>query len=443
MEGFIEMSKKQLNRHAIITQVIDKLITRQRAADVLHLTTRQIDRLKKGYLEQGPAFLIHKNTGRKPSHAIKKEVEEIIIKLKKSPPYINANFKHFQELLKRYENINISYSSLYSILKRAGFTSPLKQKKHAKHPRRQRRLNLGELLQTDATPFEWFGGNKKYTLHAIIDDATNIVTGAYFTDNECLLGYLEIMRQTTLNYGIPQSIYSDKHTIFRSPKTDKLTLAEELNGKKINLTQFGRSLNELGINLIYAHSPQAKGRIERLWVTLQSRLPVELALRNITTIDEANKFLPEYLELLNKTFSVNTDVNNIFVPYTNNYDIDSFLCIKHTRKVDNAGTFSINRACFRILEEGYPIIPKKASITVLISTRKGIRVRYKDRVYETIKYIKPDKLKTMNSSTTKTIKKKLEPHLRHSTDIWKNIWHYESYGLTLDFLYKLFLKKPA
>lgn len=443
MEGKIELSNKQLKRHTIVTQLIDGFITRQQAAEVLGLSIRQIDRIKKGFKELGPASLVHKNSGRIPSHAIKKEVIEKVVSLKGLPAYRDANFNHFQELLARYEGIHISYGSLYSILKSAGFSSPLKQIRRKKHSRRRRKPNFGQLLQIDATPFEWFGSNPKFALHAAIDDATGIVTGAYFTDHECLHGYFETLRQTCLNYGIAQTVYSDKHSIFRSPKSDKLSLAEELDGKQVNLTQFGRSLDDLGINLIHAHSPQAKGRIERLWATLQSRLPVELALRNITTIEAANGFLPEYLELFNQTFSINHDAPNLFVPYSANYDIDSYLCIKHNRKTDNAGTFSINRACFKVLDEGFPLIPSKSTIQVLISPRRAIRVKYQDRIYDTIRYVKPDSKSSKKPPKVRSKSKKLEPYLVHGSDLWKNIWHAEDYDLSLEFIYNLFFKKQA
>ena len=111
------------------------------------------------------------------------------------------------------------------------------------------------------------------------------------TQNECLFGYEEMMRCCCLKFGVPQSVYSDKHTIFRSPKTGKLTVEEEIQGKSVNSTQFGRAMHELGVDIIYANSPEAKGRVERMWQTLQSRLPVEFAKRGIVTVSAANKFL--------------------------------------------------------------------------------------------------------------------------------------------------------
>ena len=433
------MTRKQLKRNTVITQVIDGLITREKAAELLDLSVRQIDRIKKSYLQEGVESLIHKNTGRKPSHALDEETKEKVIQTRSIFPYSQANFKHFQELLELHHGIHISYSSLYALLKGANISSPLKQRKRKKHPRRQRKPLKGELLQIDATPFEWFGGDEKFALHAAIDDATGIITGAYFAHNECLLGYLEVMLQTCIDHGIPLAVYSDKHTIFRSPNTDKLTVADEIQGKTVKLTHFGRPRDELGIRLIYAHSPQAKGRIERLWATLQSRLPVELAIRNITTIEEANAFLREYIPVFNSVFGVNHDAPSLFVEYDGSYDLDEYLCVKHSRKMDNAGSFSINRKSFKVVDKGFPIIPRKADVSVLISTRKAIRVSYKGIIYDTVQYIKPDRPPRAPGDHSKVVKS-TKPHLIHGSDEWKSIWHYESYNDTLKFLYGLFLK---
>ncbi len=435
----ITMTVKQLKRHTVITQVIDGMLCRERAATLLGVTTRQIDRIKKRLAKEGAKSIIHGNSGRKPSHAISEDTKKRVLEIREKEPYKQTNFIHFQELLERNFQIKISYNSLYQILTSNGYKSPQKKRRRNKHPRRQRKQFEGELIQIDATPYEWFGEDKKYALHGAIDDATGEITGLYMTDNECLLGYFEIMRQTCMNNGIPQSVYSDKHTIFRSPKTDKLTLAEEIEGKTVKLTQFGRALDELGINLIHAHSPQAKGRVERLWATLQSRLPVEFALRGITDVEKANIFLKEYLVTFNSAFGVNADCSSLYVTYDNDYDIDNYLCVKHTRKMDNAGSFSINRRCFKVLDEGFPLVPRKASVNVMITTRYGIRVQYKDKIYDTVQYIKPPKPLKAPSNKTKVVKS-TKPHLLHSSDPWKNIWHYEDYNDSLKFLFSLFLK---
>lgn len=442
-EGKITLSQEQLKTFTVINRFIDKSISRQQAASLLGLSTRQITRLKKGVLTSGAESLIHKNTGRKPAHAVTDETKEAVLKIYSRPELSRANFLHFKDILLADFGIALSYSALSSILKNADFESPKKKKIRHRTHRRTRKPHPGQLIQIDATPYEWFGGNTKYALHGAIDDATGNVVGLFLTQNECLYGYLETMRQCCVDFGVPQTIYSDNHTIFRSPKTGKLTMDELIAGKTVHLTQFGRSMHELGIDLIFAKTPQAKGRIERLWVTLQSRLPVEFAKRGITTVADANRFLEEeYKELFNQRFSVEPEAESIFVPLAEGIDIDTILCVKHKRKTDAAGTFSFKNRCFQILDEGFPIINARREIEVLLNPRYGIRIAYGGRIYETIRYLKPQN-KNASIKVSKKVVKTVEPHLqlRHSSDEWKAIWWMEDYNLSLKFLYELFFEK--
>jgi transposase len=442
-EGLITLSQEQLKTYTVINRFIDKSITREQAADFLNLSTRQITRLKKGILASGAESLIHKNTGRKPKHSLSEEMKEDILSIYSRTELLGANFLHFQEILSTDYDIVISYSALSSILKNSGIESPKKKKNSKRTHRRKRKSHPGQLIQIDASPYEWLDGNIKYALHGAIDDATGNLVGLYMTQNECLNGYLETMRQCCMNHGIPQTLYSDKHTIFRSPKTGRLTVDELIDGKTVPLTQFGRSMHELGIDMIFANSAPAKGRIERLWNTLQSRLPIEFAKRGIKTISEANLFLElEFQTLFNDKFSVEPEGTSLFVPLAPQIDLDSILCIKNTRKTDNAGTFSYKNRCFQILDNGFPIINARREITVLMSPRFGIKVEYQGRVYDTVRYIKPDKAIKAQQATPKVIAS-VEPHLqlRHSSDEWKKIWWDEDYNLSLKFLYELFFDK--
>ncbi|GAA6410401.1 ISNCY family transposase [Blautia hominis] len=412
------MSQEQLKTFTVINRFIDKSISRQQAAEILGLSTRQITRLKKGVLTSGAESLIHKNTSRKPAHAVSDETKEAVLKIYSRPELSGANFLHFKEILLADFGIALSYSALSSILKNAGFESPKKKKIRHRTHRRTRKPHPGQLIQIDTTPYEWFGGNTKYALHGAIDDATGNVVGLFLTQNECLYGYLETMRQCCVDFGVPQTIYSDNHTIFRSPKTGKLTMDKLIAGKTVHLTQFGRSMHELGIDLIFAKTPQAKGRIERLWVTLQSRLPIEFAKRGITTVADANRFLEEeYKELFNQRFSVEPEAESIFVPLAEGMDIDAILCVKHKRKTDAAGTFSFKNRCFQILDEGFPIINARREIEVLLNPRYGIRIAYGGRIYETIRYLKPQN-KNASIKVSKKVVKTVEPHLqlRHSSE---------------------------
>ena len=156
-----------------------------------------------------------------------------------------------------------------------------------KHPRHPRKEHLGEMLQIDASLHQWFKDNETYyTIHGSKDDATGKITGLYMCENECMEGYMQIMRQTIKTHGVPRSLYADGLSIFFSTKEP--TLEEQLAGKGANKTQFGTMMESLGVHMIHARSSQAKGRIEREWGTLQGRIETEFAIRGITTPDEAN-----------------------------------------------------------------------------------------------------------------------------------------------------------
>ncbi|VBB06112.1 integrase catalytic core [Lucifera butyrica] len=402
-------------------KLVDGDFTLAQAASSLGLSNRQVIRLKKGFIQEGPAVLIHKNTNCKPAHALGDELAAKIISLKQSELYRDANFLHFQELLSRHENITISYSALHSLLTKAKIQSPKKRRRFKPHRRRKRKLQEGLLIQMDATPFEWFGSGDKYALHGAIDDATGKIVGLYLTKNECLMGYWEVTRQIVLNHGIPVSLYTDRHAIFLSTVATRLSVEDQLAGKVINDTQFGRAMNELGITIIPARSPQAKGRVERLWETLQSRLPIEFKLAGISTIDQANEFLLKYIPLFNQMFAVEpVNAVSAFRTVSSKLNIDTVLCVKLTRSVDAGGVFSFYNKHFKVITKpSLPLLPPKAKISVLVSPHIGIAVEWKLQLYPVLPYIKPVKKEPVAPSSKQ-----------------KSTWrppdsHYYKYGHTL------------
>lgn len=439
------MTQKQLNRYRIISHVIDGKLSINEAAESLGLSKRQIIRLKKGVMEQGPAFLTHKNTGRKPQHALSDKLRNKIISLKQSDKYKNANFKHFMELLKEHEGITISYSCLHTILIKAGINSPKKRRRFKPHRRRKRMSQEGLLIQMDATPFEWFGTDEKFSLHGAIDDATGKIVGLYLTKNECLQGYFEVTWQILKNHGIPASIYADRHSIFLSQNASKLSIDEQLQGKVVNDTQFGRAMKELGINLIPARSPQAKGRVERLWSTLQSRLPIEFKIAGITTIDAANEFLSKYIEKFNSLFAVNPlNPELAYRSIDPNIDISHILCVKQKRTIDNGGVFSFYNRHFKVISESLPI-PPRSKVDVLISPIFGIKVQYKNTIYETIPYIKPQKTQKPKAAATES-KPYIPPdthYFKYGHNLVKKLTYEDSDRDILKMLEEIFLQKYA
>lgn len=442
----ISLTRKQLVRLDIINKANAGFITIAEGASSLGISERQFKRLKKKVKENGEAALIHKNQFRKPAHAIPDEICSKIVALKKSRIYLKANFLHFRELLEKHHDIYISYTALFEILSSAGVKSPKTRRRFKPHRRRKRKPQAGLLLQVDATPFAWFGGKSKYSIHGAIDDATSQVTALYICKNECLQGYFEMFRSTLENFGVPVSLYADRHNIFRSPNADKLSVEDQLNGVTAKDTQFGRALSELNVTIIPARSPQAKGRIERLWGTLQSRLPIEFAIRKITTIDAANEFLSKYIFEFNQQFAVDPEnYDSAFMPLPKGINLDYILCIKDQRSIDRGGVFSYYNKNFKIIESAYSnLIPPNAKIQVFVSPWFGIKVMYKKFIFDTIRFAKPKKV-------SEQAKPKAYEHQPQSTS---QCWKYdqslnakvpfdESYNEMLNMLENIFLSKNA
>ena len=391
---YLMLKQKDLKRATLIEACIKGHCTVKQVATALGLSERRVKQIKKEVKENGVKSIQHGNRGRKPKNTISDETRKRILELRSSYEYEISNFKHFQELLKERENIDISYSALYHILRNAGIKSPKRHRKTKLHHRRKRKECEGMMLQADGTPFDWFGNGQKYSLHGFVDDATGKITGLYMCKNECLLGYLEVLRQTLENYGIPISLYPDKYSVFFPPKkvNDHITIEEQLNGREKGITQFGRIIEELGIEMFPASSPQAKGRIERLWETLQSRLTTEFRINNIKTIDEANTFLITYIEKYNSKFSIEaSSKNNVFLKLPKRYNLDELLCVRFERTIDNAGVFSINNSKFQIMDKS---LPPKTKVQIYISQKIGIRVKSNNKVYDVqpLELISKDKI---------------------------------------------------
>lgn len=383
------MTKKELVRVHVIKSLIEDKMTSRDAAEVLSLSERQIKRLKAGVKKDGEVFVIHKNRGRKPKHTIPGEIREGIVFLVRNK-YKGVNYTHLAELLREEEGITVSQSSVSRILKAKGIKSPRKHKPPKPHRTRERKPQEGLLLQMDASPYEWLPGIK-CSLHGAIDDARGNITGLYFCEHECLNGYYEVKRQTILEYGIPISIYVDRHTIFKAPSNARLTIYDELEGKTFAYTQFSRAMQELSVGMIYAYSPQAKGRIERLWGTLQDRLALELRLAGIKSLGEANAFLPGFIKRFNAHFAVvPREPQSAYRPLGEDINLDYILCRKETRKACPGSIFSFGGQIYQVIKNTLVVaIPNKAAITVLTSPRFGIRAEYKGGVYQVRKTVRP------------------------------------------------------
>jgi len=381
---YIKLSTKELHRLVVIQKHIEGLITIDEAAEILGLSSRQVKRLKKGVLQLGPQSLAHGNRGRAPKHVVPEDVINLVIRLASSC-YQGFNFHHIRDLLSLEHGIGLSVSTVRRILISAGFQSPKKKRRPKSHRSRPRRARMGELVQIDASPFPWFGPGKPYvSLLAAIDDATGTVLAAVFRPSEDLVGYLMLIHQMVTNYGVPFMIYSDRHSIFLSPKSEKLSIEEELAGISAPLTNFGQCLADLGIYHCFARSPQAKGRIERLWETLQDRLAKEMALAGIDSIEKANDFLPHFLARFNQQFSVAPE-NPVpaFAPAPTQEHLLVALAVRHQRKVDSGSTISFKNSRYQLVDRNNnPVSLKKGSlVTIHVAINGSLYAVFKDNVY--------------------------------------------------------------
>jgi transposase len=330
----------EIKRMHILQKMVEQQMTASQAAELLGLSLRQIRRLVAKYRQQGASGVVHGNRGRAPSNQIRQEVQSKILELAENE-YRDYNDCHFTEELAEKHGIQLSRSSVRRIRRQAKLKSPRKRRSPRHRSCRERRAQAGMLLQTDGSRHNWLEGRGPWlSLIAYIDDATNEVSGAVFRDEEDAAGYFLGLQEICLQNGIPGAIYADQHTIFQSPT--KATLEQELAGEQPR-SQFGRLLAELGIELIVARSPQAKGRIERLWGTFQDRLVKALREAGASNREEANQVLKGFLPRYNQRFQVKPDQEGMaYVPWPKQYKAKDYFCFKHTRTVTNDNTIPFN-----------------------------------------------------------------------------------------------------
>jgi transposase len=345
---------KEIKRLYIVQLLQDKRMTGSEASNHLGLTLRQVRRLIAKYREKGAEGLMHGNRGHS-AHNRLDEGMRVKIQGLAQEEYKDYNDSHFTEELVEEYGFKVSRSTVRRIRRGMGQKSPRKHRTPRHRSSRERKEKAGMMLQADGSRHEWLEGRGPWlTLVGYIDDATSEVLGAVFREEEDALGYFLGLKDICLRKGIPAAVYADRHTIFQSPT--QATIEQELAGEQPK-SQFGRLLDELGIQLIAAQSPQAKGRVERLWGTLQDRLVKELRKAQATNLDEANQVLKAFLPKYNARFQVAPAQNETgYLPWPKEYRARDFFCFKHTRTVTNDNTFPFDGHRFQI-----PPGPKRRS----------------------------------------------------------------------------------
>lgn len=332
------MSTRDSLRAGICERLVEKALSEAEAAGRLGLGVRQVRRLKRRVKEEGPRGVIHRSRGRPSPRRISEAVQADVVCLYRET-YTGWNMVHFGEFLASRHGITLSAETLRKMLL-AEEARPQRRRRKQHRQWRERRPREGELIQMDTSIHPWLGEDgEKVVLISAVDDATSRILWAEFCEHNGVLENLTLVRDIVAKYGLPQSLYLDHHTIFFVP--EEAALAARERGEKA-LTRFGRVMKCLGIEMIPAGSPQAKGRVERLYRTLQDRLLKELRLEGVRTRVEANRYLHEtFIPAYNKRFGVEpADSEAAWVP-TGPIDEHAVFCLRATRVVQNDATISV------------------------------------------------------------------------------------------------------
>jgi len=338
----IRLDTRAQQRLYVLTHVLVGEVTVAQAAAVLRLSTRQVDRLARRFRAEGAAALIHGNRGRTPANRTDEAVRARLVELA-TTEFAGFNPVHLAETLAEegHAELGVSPRTIRRILADTGHALPRTRRSPRHRSRRERMPRAGMLLQVDGSRHDWLEGRgPALTLIGAIDDATGIVTAATFRTAEDAAGYLEVFRRTVVRHGRPLAVYSDQHGIFIKDPNRPPTLAEQLAGRR-SFTQVGRALDEAGIGWIGASSPQAKGRVERLWGTTQDRLVAELRRAGATTIEEANVVLARYLPRHNLRFAIApADPEPAWRPWPDELDLDAVFGFCYPRRAANDATLA-------------------------------------------------------------------------------------------------------
>lgn len=409
----VKLRMKEQNKYEIIKELVDHKGNKNRAKEKLGLSIRQINRLIKIYEEKGKSGFVHGNRSKKPAKCIDKSISDSIILLYRNK-YQGFNFKHFQEYLESDENIKVSYTCVYQTLMNAGIASPRvrkatkrrlarekleKEKKlenkteqeieiivnhevalEDSHPRGEKPKYFGEITEMDGSTHLWFG-EKKCCLHLAADKTTNTIVGGYFDWQETLNGYYNVFKQILVNYGIPSKFKTDNRTVFNY----KLLNEDKRTTDKDVLTQFGYACKQLGVDIETTSVSQAKGLIERDNGTFQDRLVSELRLNNITTIEEANKYLLEvFIPKFNAKFALDyKKFTSVYEASPSDEQINYTLAILTPRKIDNGNAIKYYNNYYQPYENGVlKCFRAKTECLVIKAFNGELFVTIDEKIYE-------------------------------------------------------------
>jgi transposase len=369
------MSAKEISKLEVMERVKGKRLQQKEAAKLLGISVRQVKRLYKAYRENGAKGLVSKRRGQGSNHRLKAETVEKVLDL------VQGKYKGFgptlaHEKIVEVEKIQISDESVRRIMILGGAWKPRRARKIVIHQMRERRSCYGELVQIDGSPHDWFEGRApKCTLLVFIDDATGKLLQLLFVESESFFSYCQAVRLYFERCGKPVAFYSDKHGVFR------VNIPNCSDG--LNLTQFGRAMQDLDIEIICANTPQAKGRVERANQTLQDRLVKEMRLRCISSIEEGNAFLLEFIEDFNRRFAVAPlSPHDAHRPLTSHDNLDLILSRQEPRSLSKNLTVQFDKVVYQIQTRRPSYALRQARVTVCQDAQGLVTILYKGKPLE-------------------------------------------------------------
>ena len=369
MDRLLKMSAKELSRLEVTQRLSEKRMSQKEAGTILHLGTRQIKRLLKAYRKRGAAGLVSKHRGRRGNNRLAEDVKQRALNL------LKTKYKGFgptlaHEKLVEKDKLKLSDESVRQFMIEEDLWKPRKAKKVGVHQLRERRACFGEMIQIDGSPHDWFEGRAEVcVLLVFIDDATGQVVQLLFVESESFFSYCQAAEGYFKRCGKPLAFYSDRHGIFRVnvPST----------GSGEALTQFGRAMQELDIQIICANTPQAKGRVERVIQTLQDRLPKEMRLRGISSMTDGNAYVPQFMADLNQRFAVEArSAVNAHRPLTAKDDLARILTWQETRTLSKNLTLQFEKVVYQIQTNRPTYALRQAQVTVCVNPQEEMTILY-------------------------------------------------------------------
>jgi transposase len=366
------MNSKEMKRLEVMQKLAVRGMSQKKAAQELAISPRQVKRLWKRYQEKGAAGLVSQQRGKVSHNHLSEQIEQTVVDLLHSR-YADFGPTLAREKLVELDRVEISVSSVRKIMLAEELWKAKKARKVQAYQMRERRACFGELVQIDGSPYDWFEGRAPAcTLLVFIDDATGKLVQLRFAESESFFSYCQAAEGYFTRCGKPGAFYSDKHGVFR--------VNQPAAGDTDALTQFGRAMQELHIQIICANTPQAKGRVERANQTLQDRLPKELRLRNISDWEAGNAFLPDFIDDFNRRFAVQPrSSHDAHRPLSRSEDLARIFSWRESRVLSNNLTLQFRKIVYQIQLDRPSYTMRKAPVTISLDAHQNVSILYKGK----------------------------------------------------------------